>query len=129
MSEATRLMQEMPLSLRLVRRLHAILMDGVRGQHKAPGAFRRIQNWIGAPGSDMDAASFVPPAPQDIAAHMGAWEAYIHSDERDVLVQLAIVHAQFELIHPFLDGNGRLGRMLGTGHILLGSTTTASAVF
>lgn len=107
-------MEEIPLSLRLIRDAHRILMRGVRGQDKAPGEFRRIPNsvWIGPPGSTIESADFVPCPVEHLAGAMDAWERFIHSDEPDSLVQLAIVHAEFESIHPFLDGNGRMGRLI-----------------
>lgn len=89
-----------------------MLLDSVRGRTKARGEFRTTQNHIGVPGSNVENATFVPPSPLHLAEHLNALERYIHADEPDGLVQLAIVHAQFELIHPFLDGNGRVGRML-----------------
>ncbi|MBD3627411.1 Fic/DOC family N-terminal domain-containing protein [Cyclobacterium sp.] len=105
-------LEDLPLSLRLIREMHAVLMQDVRGENKAPGEFRRIQNWIGAPGSTIETARFVPPAVQDMHNGLGNWEKYIHFEEKDPLVQLAIIHAQFEILHPFLDGNGRIGRIL-----------------
>ncbi len=103
---------ELPLSLRVVREAHAVLMTGVRGHGKAPGEFRRTPNWIGPPGCTIDQATFVPIGADRLDGAMAAWERYIHADAPDRLVQLAIVHAEFEALHPFLDGNGRLGRML-----------------
>lgn len=105
-------LDSLPLSLRLIREMHAVLMQDVRGENKAPGEFRKIQNWIGAPGSTMDTARFVPPTVQDMLQGLDDWEKYIHFEEKDPLVQLAIIHAQFEILHPFLDGNGRIGRIL-----------------
>jgi len=105
-------MDRLPLSQRLVRETHRILMQGVRGEDKAPGDFRRVPNWIGPPGCQQDGARFVPPAANDLPDLMGAWERYLHADAPDRLVQLAVAHAEFEAIHPFLDGNGRLGRLL-----------------
>lgn len=105
-------LESLPLSLRMIRELHAVLMQDVRGENKAPGEFRKIQNWIGAPGSTMDTARFVPPTVQDMHVGLDNWERYIHFEEKDPLVQLAIIHAQFEILHPFLDGNGRIGRIL-----------------
>src|SRR3989339_873581 len=101
-----------PFSLNLLKDLHATLLDGVRGKFKARGEFRTTQNWIGIPGTPIEDAQFVPPAPGKMIEHLYDWERYYHSERPDPLVQLAIVHAQFELIHPFLDGNGRLGRMM-----------------
>jgi Fic family protein len=112
LNEATRLMGELPLSQRLVKATHRVLMDGVRGRNKDPGEYRRIPNWIGPEGCTIDQARFVPCGADALEGSMDAWEAYIHADAPDRLVQLAIVHAEFEAIHPFLDGNGRLGRLI-----------------
>jgi Fic family protein len=87
-------------------------MQSVRGHNKAPGEFRRIQNWIGRPGAGIEQATFLPPSPEMLLPALDAWEKYIHAEEKDPLVQLALVHAQFEIIHPFLDGNGRVGRLV-----------------
>lgn len=89
-----------------------MLMDSVRGQDKTPGQFRTEQNWIGRPGCKMEEASFVPPEPIRLLENLESWEKYIHIPDRDPLIQTAIIHAQFELIHPFNDGNGRIGRLL-----------------
>jgi Fic family protein len=105
-------MRSRPICLNLMLETHEILLGGVRGRDKRRGEFRREQNYIAKPGAPIEQAIFVPPLPASVETHMRNLEAYIHSDEDDVLVQLAIIHAQFELIHPFLDGNGRLGRML-----------------
>jgi len=107
-----RLLKKKPISLNVIKELHAILLEGARGHDRARGEFRRIQNWIGAPGSTIETATFVPPDVPHMKDALDLWEKYIHSDEKDPLVQLALVHAQFEIIHPFLDGNGRIGRML-----------------
>jgi Fic family protein len=101
-----------PISLGLIRELHRVLMDTVRGQDKKPGEFRQDQNWIGPPGSTIDSATFVPPHPLQLPNHLSAWEAYMGGTDFDALVQSAVVHAQFELLHPFRDGNGRIGRLL-----------------
>lgn len=105
-------MQKRPISINMIKKIHELLMEGVRGENKDPGNFRRIQNWIGKPGSKMEEARFIPPSPANIMEYMGNWEKYIHTADKDPLVQLAIVHAQFEIIHPFLDGNGRIGRII-----------------
>ncbi len=105
-------LEDRTISMSLVRELHSILMDSVRGENKNPGAFRIDQNWIGRPGQDMDKARFIPPAPLIMKASLDDLEKFIFSDIEDPLVQLAIIHAQFEIVHPFNDGNGRLGRML-----------------
>lgn len=110
--EATRLMSELPLSQRLVKATHKVLMNGVRGRNKDPGEYRKIPNWIGPEGSAIEQARFVPCSADVLDHCMDAWEKYIHFDAPDRLVQLAILHAEFEAIHPFLDGNGRLGRLM-----------------
>ena len=107
-------LQKLPLSLRLMRELHELLMKGVRGERATPGEFRRSQNWIGAPGSTLAQASFVPPSPADLMDCLGAWEKFLHEKSTPPLVQVALAHYQFEVIHPFLDGNGRVGRLLIT---------------
>ena len=110
--EAEKLLADLPLSRRVITAVHQVLMDGVRGDGKAPGAFRRVPNWIGPPGSTAENARFVPVGADELPAAMSAWEKYANAEASDRLVQLAILHAEFEAIHPFLDGNGRLGRML-----------------
>ena len=101
-----------PFSLNMLKELHALLLDGVRGKFKVRGQFRVTQNWIGIPGTPLEEAHFIPPDPAMMIEPLYSWEKYYHFDRPDPLVQLAIIHAQFELIHPFLDGNGRLGRMI-----------------
>lgn len=101
-----------PIRLGFVRELHRILMSSVRGQDKTPGEFRVDQNWIGKPGCTLEQASFVPPNPLQLLDHLQAWERYLDSDDADFLLQTAVMHAQFELLHPFKDGNGRIGRIL-----------------
>jgi len=104
---------ERPLSEHLLREAHALLMRGVRGEEMAPGSYRSDQNWIGPPGSTIDEASFVPIAPEHLDAGMQAWAAYVNDTAQpDPVVQLAVAHVEFEALHPFRDGNGRLGRML-----------------
>lgn len=103
---------KLPLSLRVVREVHRTLLEGVRGKGKAPGELRRIPNWIGKPDCSLEGARFVPIAADKLPEAMSTWEKYIHVKEPDRLVQLAILHAEFEALHPFLDGNGRLGRIL-----------------
>jgi len=112
MEHSRELLKEKPFCLNSLLKLHEILMDSVRGHNKARGRFRSIQNWIGSVGCTMEQASFVPPAPESLLDHLSRWEAYWHGDAPDPLIQLAIIHAQFEIIHPFIDGNGRLGRMV-----------------
>lgn len=112
MREAENLLRTLPLSQRVIRETHRVLLSGVRGQNKSPGEYRRIPNWIGPHGCVIEAARFVPIGADKLPDAMSAWERYIHSDVPDRVVQLAILHAEFEALHPFLDGNGRLGRML-----------------
>lgn len=101
-----------PFNLNLLLDLHKILLNSVRGRNKGRGRFRNIQNWVGAPGTPIEEADFVPPDPMFLGQALDEWEKYYHADQPDPLVQLAVVHAQFEIIHPFLDGNGRIGRIL-----------------
>lgn len=105
-------LKERPITVQMVRELHALLTQGVRGSDRTPGALRTTQNWIGSKGTPIEQARFVPPSPLILRDALENWEAYVASDDTDPLVQLAVVHAQFEIIHPFNDGNGRLGRML-----------------
>jgi Fic family protein len=107
-------LKKLPLSLRLVRELHERLMRGVRGDRAYPGEFRRTQNWIGAPGSTLANAIYVPPPVEEMKAALGAWESFLHDRSQPPLVQIALIHSQFEAIHPFVDGNGRVGRLLIT---------------
>ncbi len=112
LSSAVNQLKTLPLSQRLLRDSHKILMSGVRGGNKAPGEYRRLPNWIGRPGSPIEEAEFVPISADKLPDAMSNWEKYIHEDAPDLLVQLAVLHAEFESLHPFLDGNGRLGRMI-----------------
>jgi len=109
-----RLKEDFPLSLRLIREIHRILLSRGRGSEKQAGEFRRSQNWIG--GTRPGNAAFVPPPPENVMECMGALEKFLHREHEDlpILVKAALVHVQFETIHPFLDGNGRLGRLLIT---------------
>ena len=102
----------LPLSLRLVTELHEKLMQGVRGEHATPGEFRRSQNWIGPPGCTLQNASYVPPPIDELMPCLAQWETFLHDRSLPPLVQAAMMHSQFEAIHPFLDGNGRVGRLL-----------------
>lgn len=104
-------LEKLPLSLRLVRELHEKLMAGVRGNYATPGEFRRSQNWIGPPGATLANATYVPPPPSELVACLGDWEKFLHDRSLPPLVQVALIHSQFEAIHPFLDGNGRVGRL------------------
>ena len=107
-------LRNFPLSLRLIREIHSVLMHGVRGNEKNPGEFRASQNWIGPPGCSLNQAIYVPPPPHDMTVSLGNWENFLHgsADHIPILIKVGIAHAQFETIHPFLDGNGRIGRLL-----------------
>ena len=106
---------DLPLSLRFIRELHGILMKGVRGEHSTPGEFRRSQNWIGPPGCTLNDATFVPPPVPEMRESLGQLEKFLHTKaDLPPLAQAALAHYQFEAIHPFLDGNGRVGRLLIT---------------
>ena len=107
-------LETLPVSLRLVRELHECLMRGVRGDAATPGEFRRSQNWIGPPGCTLENATYVPPPPSELMACLDSWERFLHDDALPPLIHAALAHAQFEAIHPFLDGNGRVGRLLIT---------------
>lgn len=108
-------LESLPLSLRLVREIHERLMQGVRGQHATPGEFRKTQNWIGSAGATIRTASFVPPPPAELPRLLGSFESYLHvEDDLPLLIRLGLIHAHFETLHPFLDGNGRMGRLLIT---------------
>ena len=109
---------EFPMSIRLIKEIHEILLEGARGKEKTPGEFRKSQNWIGSPGSTLATASFVPPPPKEAMDAMGELELFLHKDsELPLLINCALMHYQFETIHPFLDGNGRLGRLLITFYL------------
>ncbi len=112
MRRAERMLEKLPLCRRVILEAHRVLLSGVRGEGRAPGEYRRMANWIGPPGCGIEEAHFVPPGAEGLPDAMTAWERYMHQDAPDRLVQLAILHAEFEALHPFLDGNGRLGRML-----------------
>lgn len=107
-------LQSLPMSLRLVRELHEHLMTGVRGGQATPGEFRRTQNWIGRAGETLAQAKYVPPPPDILGEYLSAWEKFLHERMLPPLVHVALAHYQFEAIHPFLDGNGRVGRLLIT---------------
>ena len=108
-------LSDFPISLRLIREIHERLMAGARGEHLTPGEFRRSQNWIGPPGCTLMDATFVPPPVEEMHRALSEFEKYMHADsELPLLIRLALIHYQFEAIHPFLDGNGRIGRLLLT---------------
>jgi len=105
----------LPVSVRLIREIHAELLRGARGSHLTPGELRRTQNWIGPAGCTLGNATFVPPPPHAVASALGALETFLHrEDDLPLLVKIGLAHCQFETIHPFLDGNGRVGRLLVT---------------
>ena len=112
MNHGLKRLRKLPLSLRLIREIHAELLKGVRGENRSPGEFRKTQNWIG--GASIASASFVPPPATEVLRTMGDVEKFIHSkaDSLPALIKAALMHAQFETVHPFLDGNGRVGRLL-----------------
>jgi Fic family protein len=104
---------ELPLGVRLIREMHRRLLAGVRGRERMPGEFRATQNWVGAAGSTIETARFVPPPPEELPGLLSDWEHYAHGEpEVPLLVHNAMLHYQFETVHPFLDGNGRIGRLL-----------------
>jgi Fic family protein len=107
-------LKTLPLSLRLIREIHAKLLTGVRGSNRAPGEFRTTQNWIGPDGCSLATATFVPPPVPEMQVALGDLEKFLHDDSLPLLIQCGLAHAQFETIHPFLDGNGRVGRLLIT---------------
>ena len=107
-------LKKLPLSVRLTRELHQKLMTGVRGGHATSGRFRTVQNWIGKPGGTIATASYIPPPPGEIERCLASWERFLHESKVPPLVTIGLAHYQFEAIHPFLDGNGRVGRLLIT---------------
>jgi Fic family protein len=115
MEHGLKRLEGLPLSLRLIRELHTILMEGVRGERATAGEFRQSQNWIGPPGCNLNDATFVPPPVAEMKEALDQLEKFLHADTQlPPLVELALIHYQFETIHPFLDGNGRIGRLLIT---------------
>jgi Fic family protein len=109
---AGRELRKRPFHLNLLLELHSVLLNSVRGRNKGRGRFRTVQNWIGVSGAPIEMASYIPPEPHKVSALLDNWEKYYHTERPDPLAQLAILHGQFELIHPFVDGNGRIGRIL-----------------
>jgi len=108
-------LSDLPVSIRLIKEIHGVLLDGVRGGQLQPGELRSSQNWIGPGGAPLSRATFVPPPPHEVPAALGALESFLHQqDDLPPLVRVALAHVQFETIHPFLDGNGRVGRLLIT---------------
>lgn len=105
-------LESLPLSLRLIREIHEKLMEGVRGDFATPGQFRKSQNWIGPAGCTLQNASYIPPSPEVLMDCLGEWEKFLHNTNVPPLAQAGLLHYQFEAIHPFLDGNGRIGRLL-----------------
>lgn len=123
-------LKTLPLSGRLLREIHGVLMQGVRGQEKNPGEFRSSQNWIGGQGSTLKNAAYIPPSPEDMKEAVSDFEKYIHEESSlDVLIQAALLHYQFETIHPFLDGNGRVGRLLITLFLLERKVQTVPSMY
>ncbi|WP_207787683.1 Fic family protein [Candidatus Thiosymbion oneisti] len=112
LQEAAARLADLPLSQRLLKDTHQVLMQGVRGRHKSPGEYRKVPNWIGPHGCTIEEARFIPCPANDLPEAMATWERYLHDEAPDRLVQLALAHAEFEALHPFLDGNGRLGRLI-----------------
>jgi Fic family protein len=120
----------LPISMRLLKELHSRLMAGVRGRERGPGELRRTQNWIGAPGSTLATAQFVPPPPDELDDLLTDWERFANEQpEMPLLVQNALLHSQFETIHPFLDGNGRLGRLLLVFFLIARGRLTAPLLY
>ena len=127
---AVKRLETLPLCNRLLRETHAVLMEGVRGQEKYPGEFRRSQNWIGGQSSSLKTARYVPPAPEDMEQAMSDLEKYINiEDGQDELIRAALIHYQFETIHPFLDGNGRIGRLLITLYLMEKKVLSTPALY
>jgi len=123
-------LKELPLCNRLIKEAHAVLMEGVRGQEKNPGEFHYSQNWMGGQGSTLKNARFIPPAPEDMETAMSDLEKYINEDDDlDVLIRVALIHYQFETIHPFLDGNGRIGRLLITLYLMEKEVLTTPVLY
>ncbi|MEU6645763.1 Fic family protein [Saccharomonospora sp. NPDC046836] len=115
LNEGIKLLESLPISTRLIRQVHAVLLSGVRGREKRPGELRTSPVWIGSPTDSPDTAIFVPPLPELLGDRLRDWENFVHEENKlPVLIRCALMHYQFETIHPFLDGNGRIGRLLIT---------------
>lgn len=112
MRQAVDLLKDLPICQRVIKEIHKTILDSVRGQNKAPGEYRKIPNWIGPVGCTIENARFIPISADKLPDGISTWEKYINSDQPDRLIQLAVLHAEFEALHPFLDGNGRIGRIL-----------------
>jgi cell filamentation protein, protein adenylyltransferase len=112
MGRSVEQLQELPLCQRVIKKAHKTLMEGVRGEGKAPGEYRRMPNWIGPLNAKIEKATYISISAEKLPSAMDEWEKFIHCDCQDKLVQLALLHAEFEALHPFLDGNGRVGRIL-----------------
>jgi len=111
-------LEKLPMSLRLIKEIHKILIEGTRGSHRNPGEFRKSQNWIGPAGASLNEADFIPPPPDKVISSMNELEKFFHAEDNiPPLVKIALIHAQFETIHPFLDGNGRIGRLIITFYL------------
>ncbi|MGI6334157.1 MAG: Fic family protein [Saccharofermentanales bacterium] len=127
---AIKRLNTLPLCNRLIKEAHAVLMEGVRGQEKNPGEFRHFQNWIGGQGSTLKNARYIPPNPEDMNSAMSDLEKYMNNeDDLDFLIRTALIHYQFETIHPFLDGNGRVGRLLITLFLMEKKVLTTPALY
>ena len=127
---AVKRLRELPLCNRLIKETHAVLMEGVRGQEKNPGEFRYSQNWIGGQGSTLKNARYIPPNPEDMKEAVSDLEKNMNAEDNlDPLVRAALIHYQFETIHPFLDGNGRVGRLLITLFLMEKKIMTAPALY
>lgn len=124
-------LKKLPLCNRLIREIHAVLMEGVRGQEKSPGEFRTSQNWIGGVGSTLRNARYVPPNPDDMKQAISDLEQYLNNvdDTTDILIKTALMHYQFETIHPFLDGNGRVGRLMITLFFMENSVLSVPSIY
>ena len=127
---AIRRLHDLPICNRLIKEAHAVLMEGVRGQEKSPGEFRCSQNWIGGQGSTLRNARYIPPSPDDMIEAMSDLEKYINAEDRwENLIRSALIHYQFETIHPFLDGNGRIGRLLITLFLMEKKVLTTPSLY